>query len=84
VKEDLSAGVNLHALSREEILIYLMKQFGEEIIRLVFTFIKSRPQAEDISQEVFISLYTKLDVFRGNLQYGARFTRLLLINQRFI
>ena len=64
-KEELSADVDLLALNREDALICLMKKYGEEIKRLVFTFIKSWPQAEDITQDVFITLYTKLDTFRG-------------------
>jgi RNA polymerase sigma-70 factor, ECF subfamily len=65
-KEDLSAEINLDALNREEALIYLMKLYGEEIKRLVYTFVKHWPQAEDLTQDVFISLYTKLDTFRGD------------------
>lgn len=64
-KEELSADGDLLGLNREDALIWLMKRYGEEIKRLVFTFIKSWPQAEDITQEVFITLYTKLDTFRG-------------------
>lgn len=65
-KEELSAAtVNLHALSREDALIQLMNMYGEEIKRLIFTFVKNWPQAEDLTQDVFITLYTKLDTFRG-------------------
>jgi RNA polymerase sigma-70 factor, ECF subfamily len=65
-KEDLcDATLNLHALSREDALIQLMKIYGEEIKRLIFTFVKNWPQAEDLTQDVFITLYTKLDTFRG-------------------
>jgi RNA polymerase sigma-70 factor, ECF subfamily len=65
-KEDLSAGFNLNALSREEALICLMKQYGEEIKRLIYMFVKNLPQAEDLTQDVFVTLYTKLDTFRGD------------------
>jgi RNA polymerase sigma-70 factor, ECF subfamily len=65
-KEDLSARFNLDALSREKALICLMKQYGEEIKRLIYTFVKNWPQAEDLTQDVFVTLYTKLDTFRGD------------------
>jgi RNA polymerase sigma-70 factor, ECF subfamily len=65
-KEDLSAGINLDALSREEALICLMRIYAEEIKRLAFTFVKNWPQAEDLTQDVFVTLYTKLATFRGD------------------
>nr|WP_231620668.1 sigma factor [Fictibacillus sp. 7GRE50] len=42
-----------------------MRCYGEEIKRLVYTFVKNWQQAEDITQDVYIALYTKLDTFRG-------------------
>ncbi|MBY6037213.1 sigma-70 family RNA polymerase sigma factor [Fictibacillus nanhaiensis] len=65
-KENSTAEFDLQTLSREEVLIRLMKQYGEEIKRLVFSFIKNWPQTEDVTQDVFITLYTKLDTFRGD------------------
>nr|WP_285876789.1 sigma factor [Fictibacillus phosphorivorans] len=43
-----------------------MKTYGEEIKRLVYTFVKNWQSAEDITQDVFVTLYTKLDTFRGD------------------
>jgi RNA polymerase sigma-70 factor, ECF subfamily len=65
-KGELSGDFSIDALNHEEALIYLMDEYGEEIKRLVFTYVKNWPQAEDITQDVFITLYTKLDTFRGN------------------
>jgi RNA polymerase sigma-70 factor, ECF subfamily len=45
-------------------LNYIMEEFGEEIKRLVFTYTKNWPQAEDITQEIFISVYNNLNEFR--------------------
>lgn len=83
-KEQLSADADLFALNREDALICLMKKYGEEIKRLVFTFIKSWPQAEDITQDFFITLYTNWIRFEVKLLSAARSTRLLLINQKNI
>lgn len=63
-KGDLSPDFSIAALSREEALICLMKEYGEEIKRLVYTFVKNWTQAEDITQDVFITIYTKLDSFQ--------------------
>ncbi|MFC0187126.1 sigma-70 family RNA polymerase sigma factor [Fictibacillus aquaticus] len=50
----------------EDAIVYFMRQYGEEIKRLVYTFVKNWEQAEDITQDVFVTLYTKLDTFRGD------------------
>jgi RNA polymerase sigma-70 factor, ECF subfamily len=36
-----------------------MKQYGEEIKRIIYTFVKNWPQAEDLTQDVFVTLYTR-------------------------
>ncbi|MFC7371407.1 sigma-70 family RNA polymerase sigma factor [Fictibacillus iocasae] len=51
--------------SNEDAVVYFMKLYGEEIKRLTFSFVKNWEQAEDITQDVFVTLYTKLDTFRG-------------------
>ncbi|MBY6038037.1 sigma-70 family RNA polymerase sigma factor [Fictibacillus nanhaiensis] len=42
----------------------LMDEYGEEIKRLAFTYTKNWQQAEDITQEIFISVYNNLNDFR--------------------
>ncbi|OLS38479.1 hypothetical protein BTR25_14850 [Bacillus sp. MRMR6] len=41
----------------------LMKEYGEEIKRLIYTYTKSWSSADDLSQEVFVSVYLHLDKF---------------------
>ena len=43
----------------------LMDQYGEEIKRLVYTYVKDHSAAEDVTQEIFITVYLKLDSFAG-------------------
>ncbi|WP_253805424.1 sigma-70 family RNA polymerase sigma factor [Fictibacillus arsenicus] len=45
-------------------LNYLMDEYGEEIKRLAFTYTKNWQQAEDITQEIFISAYNHISDFR--------------------
>lgn len=42
----------------------LMDEYGEEIKRLTFTYTKNWQQAEDITQEIFISVFNNLSDFR--------------------
>ena len=51
--------------SRDQQIELLMDQYGEEIKRLVYTYVKDHAAAEDVTQEIFITVYIKLDSFAG-------------------
>jgi RNA polymerase sigma-70 factor (ECF subfamily) len=55
--------------TKEELLERLIDQFGPDIKRLAYTYVKDWPTAEDITQEIFISCYKKIDDFRGESSY---------------
>ncbi|MDN4608444.1 sigma-70 family RNA polymerase sigma factor [Sporosarcina highlanderae] len=52
-------------MGRDEQIEFLMDEYGEEIKRLVFTYVKDHSAAEDLTQEIFITIYLKLDSFAG-------------------
>ncbi|WP_254639615.1 RNA polymerase sigma factor [Cohnella sp. GbtcB17] len=43
----------------------LMAQYGSEVWNLAFVLTKRRELADDISQDVFLAAYRKIDTFRG-------------------
>ncbi|TLS38348.1 sigma-70 family RNA polymerase sigma factor [Pseudalkalibacillus caeni] len=43
----------------------LLENYGEAIVRLAYTYVKDWGKAEDITQEVFLTCYLKLDTYRG-------------------
>ncbi|MBE4909092.1 sigma-70 family RNA polymerase sigma factor [Bacillus luteolus] len=45
-----------------------MNRFGEEIKRLIFSFTKNWTVTEDLTQEVFVSVYLHLEGFREESQ----------------
>jgi RNA polymerase sigma factor (sigma-70 family) len=55
--------------SKEEIVEWLMNEYGKKVVRLAFTYIKQEQLAEDVAQEVFIKCYQKLDTFRKESSY---------------
>lgn len=55
--------------TKEELLEQLITQYGQDIKRLAYTYVKNWSTAEDITQEVFISCYKKIDDFRGESTY---------------
>lgn len=49
----------------EEAIGYLMDQYGNDVLRTSFMYLKDRQRAEDAFQEVFIKVYNKYKDFRG-------------------
>lgn len=43
----------------------IMDIYGNEIKRLVFTYVKNKVDTDDVSQDVFVTVYRKLNTFQG-------------------
>lgn len=50
---------------KEKLLMLWMNSYGDEIMRLCYTYVHSWQTAEDLTQETFIKLYRHLEKFRG-------------------
>ncbi|CEG27114.1 sigma-70 family RNA polymerase sigma factor [Bacillus sp. B-jedd] len=50
-------------LEREEIIDQLMQEYSDDILYLVYTYVKNRTTAEDLTQEIFLKCYEKLNQF---------------------
>ncbi|OIJ20150.1 RNA polymerase factor sigma C [Anaerobacillus alkalidiazotrophicus] len=48
---------------REQIIDQLMHEYSDGILHLVYTYVKNRATAEDLTQEIFIKCYEKLNQF---------------------
>jgi RNA polymerase sigma-70 factor, ECF subfamily len=48
---------------REQIIDQLMREYSDDILHLVYTYVKNRTIAEDLAQEIFIECYEKLNQF---------------------
>ncbi|HWJ79469.1 MAG TPA: sigma-70 family RNA polymerase sigma factor [Niallia sp.] len=58
-----------HPKRREDILRELIDLYAESIKMLAFTYVKNWSAAEDITQDVFIKCYEKMESFRGDSTY---------------
>jgi RNA polymerase sigma-70 factor, ECF subfamily len=67
-----------HFSSKDDILIYLMNEYGTMVKRLAFSYVKDTSLAEDIAQEVFISTYKNLDSFKGESSYKTWIYRIAI------
>jgi RNA polymerase sigma factor (sigma-70 family) len=52
-------------LNPTETLERIMNEYGSEIKRLVYSYIKNPSDADDVTQEVFVMVYRKLNTFQG-------------------
>ncbi|MUK88614.1 sigma-70 family RNA polymerase sigma factor [Ornithinibacillus sp. L9] len=43
----------------------IMDTYGDEIKRLVYTYMKNTADTDDVTQEVFVTIYQKLNMFQG-------------------
>ena len=52
-------------IKEEYDLEYLMRTYGNDVLRMAYSYVKDYDTAEDIFQEVFIKVNAKLEEFRG-------------------
>ena len=51
--------------STEELMEQIMQNYGQEILQLVYTYVKNHAVAEDLTQEIFLKCYKALPQFAG-------------------
>lgn len=66
----------LEDLNRKEKLKWLMENYGNDVIRLAYTYLKHKQLSEDVAQEVFIKCYENLDTFRNDSSYKTWLIRI--------
>jgi len=54
---------------RSELLDYLMRRFGDKVVKIAYYHVRDRYMAEDICQEVFLRVYKNLDNFCRDSTY---------------
>ena len=56
----------------------LVDQYGEELMRLAYTYVKNKQAAEDIIQDVFLRAYEKREAFKGHSTYRTYLYRMTI------
>ncbi|MGM8216119.1 sigma-70 family RNA polymerase sigma factor [Bacillaceae bacterium W0354] len=52
-------------MSNEEVLEWVMNEYGEELKRYIYTYVKNHATTDDLFQDVMITIYKKLHTFQG-------------------
>ncbi|MED1605985.1 sigma-70 family RNA polymerase sigma factor [Cytobacillus kochii] len=61
---DEKIAINVNNLENtEQIIGQLMDNYSDDVLHLVFSYVKNRTTAEDLTQEIFIKCYEKLGQF---------------------
>lgn len=55
--------------NKTETLDYLMRRYGDKVLKLAYYHVRDRHLAEDILQEVFCRVYLNLEKFRRDSSY---------------
>lgn len=66
--EDIIKGITL---GDEESFIALVNKYKSKIISLCYSFTYDYQEAEDLSQEIFISIYKNIHKFRGESSFST-------------
>ena len=62
----------------------LMIKYQPRIYSALFGYVKSKEDAEDLTQQVFIRVWNKIDSFRGDSAFFTWVIELLLILQKIM
>lgn len=54
----------------------IVRQYGDKVFSLVYRMIGSRAEAEDIAQEVFVTVFKTVDGFRGESKFSTWLLRI--------
>lgn len=60
----------------EECFIQVVDKFKKKVISLCYTYTSDYQEAEDLSQDVFISFYNSIDKFRGDCSISTYIYRI--------
>jgi RNA polymerase sigma-70 factor, ECF subfamily len=56
--------VNVNSIEdNEQVIGQLMDNYSDDVLHLVFSYVKNRTTAEDLTQEIFIKCHEKLGQF---------------------
>ncbi|WP_404429463.1 sigma-70 family RNA polymerase sigma factor [Sutcliffiella horikoshii] len=76
---DISAQENWRTnMSKDELFENLVDEYGTELKRIAFLYVRDLTLAEDIIQEVYISCYKNLDNFRNESSYKTWLIRITI------
>ncbi|WP_077212060.1 sigma-70 family RNA polymerase sigma factor [Bacillus dakarensis] len=56
---------SLHLEDKEVLIDEIMNKYGQEILQLVYSYVKNKEIAEDLTQDIFVKCYRSLSTYKG-------------------
>lgn len=50
---------------QEELINEMMNKYGQDILRLVYSYVNNKEIAEDLTQDIFVKFYQSIHTFKG-------------------
>lgn len=69
MEQKLEIPPSIQSNDREGTIEWIMEEYGESLKRFIFTYTKNRAQADDIFQEVMLTVYRKMDTYQGRSSF---------------
>jgi RNA polymerase sigma-70 factor (ECF subfamily) len=60
----------------EQAFSEIVRQYGDKVFSLIYRMIGNRHEAEDVAQEVFVSVFKTVDGFRGESKFSTWLLRI--------
>jgi RNA polymerase sigma-70 factor, ECF subfamily len=60
----------------EEAFTDIVRHYGDRVFNLVFRMVGNRSEAEDVAQEVFVTVFKNIDGFRGEARFSTWLLRI--------
>ncbi|WP_439875256.1 sigma-70 family RNA polymerase sigma factor [Bacillus mycoides] len=51
---------------KEDLIDEIMNKYGQEILKLVYSYVNNKEVAEDLTQDIFVKCYKSLHTYKGN------------------
>ncbi|MBB4824147.1 RNA polymerase sigma-70 factor (ECF subfamily) [Sporosarcina luteola] len=56
-----------HEIEEREVLLdEIMNRYGQDILRLVYSYVNNKDIAEDLTQDIFVKCYKYIHTYKGN------------------
>ena len=50
---------------KEDLIDEIMNKYGQEVLRLVYSYVNNKEVAEDVTQDIFVKCYKSLHTYKG-------------------
>ncbi|WP_088102849.1 sigma-70 family RNA polymerase sigma factor [Halalkalibacter urbisdiaboli] len=65
-------------LNKEAFLIDVMNKYGDDVLRLIYSYVKQQDVAEDLAQDVFLKVFQKIEQYEHRSSFKTWLFRIAI------